>query len=65
MIQLTRLNNTEIFINSDLIETIEKTPETVISLTNGKKLTVKEPPQEVVDRVIRFRQEITRPVIKG
>ncbi len=65
MIQLTRLNNTEIFINSDMIETIEKTPETVISLTNGKKLTVKEPPQDVVDRVIRFRQEITRPVIKG
>jgi flagellar protein FlbD len=64
MIQLTRLNSTEIFINSDMIETIEKTPETVISLTNGKKLTVKVPPQDVVDRVIRFRQEITRPVIK-
>ncbi len=64
MIQLTRLNNTELYINSDMIETIEKTPETVISLTNGKKHTVKEPPQEVVDRVIRFRQEITRPVIK-
>jgi flagellar protein FlbD len=64
MIQLTRLNGTEIFINSDMIETIEKTPETVISLVNGKKLTVKEPPQDVVDRVIRFRQEITRPVIK-
>lgn len=47
-----------------MIETIEKTPETVISLVNGKKLTVKEPPQDVVDRVIRFRQEITRPVIK-
>jgi flagellar protein FlbD len=64
MIQLTRLNNTELYINSDMIETIEKTPETVISLTNGKKMTVKEPPQEVVARVIRFRQEITRPVIK-
>jgi flagellar protein FlbD len=64
MIQLTRLNNTELYINSDMIETIEKTPETVISLTNGKKMTVKEPPQEVVARVIRFRQETTRPVIK-
>jgi Uncharacterized protein, possibly involved in motility len=37
MIYVTRLNNEEFIINAELIEFIEKTPDTVISLTTGKK----------------------------
>ena len=47
MIEVTRLNGTTVLINSDLIETVEETPDTVISLTTGKKFIVKESRQEV------------------
>ena len=40
MIEVTRLNGTTVLINSDLIETVEETPDTVISLTTGKKFIV-------------------------
>ena len=42
MIEVTRLNGTTVLINSDLIETVEETPDTVISLTTGKKFIVKD-----------------------
>lgn len=42
MIDVTRLNGKEITINADLIETVEETPDTVITLTTGKKIIVKE-----------------------
>lgn len=58
MIEVTRLNDTVFIINSDLIELIEKTPDTVITLTNGKKFIVKDSVDEVVSKVIKFRQSI-------
>ena len=42
MIQATRLNGSSIYINPELVETIEKTPDTIITLTSGKKYVVKE-----------------------
>ena len=42
MIEVTRLNDTKLLINSDLIELVEETPDTVITLTTGRKLIVKE-----------------------
>lgn len=45
-------------VNSDLIETVEETPDTVVSLTTGKKLLVKESRQEVKNLVKSFRREI-------
>lgn len=51
MIEVTRLNGTTVLINSDLIETVEETPDTVISLTTGKKFIVKESRQEVKNLV--------------
>ncbi len=56
MIRLSRLGGSEFYINADLIETIEMTPDTVISLTNGKKLVVREPAEEVVARVVEYRR---------
>ena len=58
MIRLTRLNHVPLVLNSDLIEHIEVTPDTVISLTNGQKIMVLESADEVVDRVIAFRRLI-------
>jgi len=58
MIQITRLNHSSLVLNSDLIESIEVTPDTVISLTTGQKLVVLEPAAEVVRRVIEFRRAI-------
>jgi len=58
MIRLTRINHTPMVLNSDLIEHIEVTPDTVISLTSGQKLMVLESADEVVSRVIDFRRSI-------
>ena len=58
MIQVTRLNHLPLVLNSDLIEHIEMTPDTVISLTSGQKIMVLESAEDVVDRVIAFRKSI-------
>jgi len=58
MIRLTRLNRVPLVVNSDLIEHIETTPDTVIALTTGQKFMVLETPDQVVDRVVAFRRAI-------
>lgn len=58
MIRLTRLNNAPLVLNSDLIEHIDVTPDTVITLTTGQILRVRECASEVVRRIIAFRKEI-------
>jgi flagellar protein FlbD len=58
MIQLTRINHVPMILNSDLIEHIETTPDTVISLTNGQKFVVLETTSEVISKVIEFRRSI-------
>jgi flagellar protein FlbD len=56
MIKVTRINDSEIVINSDLIEFIESSPDTIISLTDGKKIIVRETPDEVIRKVVVFRR---------
>src|SRR6266481_10463 len=63
MIHVTRLNHIPLVLNSDLIEHIEATPDTVISLTNGQKLVVLETTEELVRKVIEFRREIYRGIV--
>ncbi len=58
MIRLTRLSQAPIVLNSDLIEYIEATPDTVITLTTGQKLRVLEDSDEVVRRVVEFRRKL-------
>ena len=58
MIQLTRINHMPLVLNSDLIEHIESSPDTIISLTNGQKLVVLETVDEIVQRVVQFRRTI-------
>jgi flagellar protein FlbD len=61
MVRLTRLNHEPVVLNSDLIEHIEETPDTVIMLTNGEILRVRETADEVVDRIVEFRRRIYAP----
>lgn len=60
MIRLTKINGQEIYINNDLMEFIESTPDTIISLTTGKKLIVKETVEEVIDKIIEFKSRFLR-----
>ena len=58
MIHVTRINHVPLVLNSDLIEHIESTPDTVISLTSGQKFMVLESADEIIRRVIAFRREL-------
>jgi flagellar protein FlbD len=58
MIRLTRLNHVPLVVNSDLIEHIEITPDTVIVLTTGQKFMVLESADEVIERVVKFRRRL-------
>jgi flagellar protein FlbD len=58
MIQLTRLNHVPLVLNSDLIEHMEVTPDTVVTLTTGQKFVVLESAEEVLDRIIQFRRSL-------
>ncbi len=62
MIKLTKFKTQdhEFVLNADLIETVEATPDTVITLTNGKKLIVEETMDEVVRRVMDYRRALLR-----
>jgi flagellar protein FlbD len=60
MIRITRLNHTPMILNSDLIEHIEMTPDTVIALTSGQKYMVLETTEEIIERVVSFRQSLIR-----
>jgi flagellar protein FlbD len=62
MIKLCRFktHDHDFVLNADLIETIEQTPDTVITLTNGKKIIVCESTDEVVRRVMEYKRAIYR-----
>ena len=57
MIEVTRLNDTKLLINSDQIEFVEETPDTVISFLSGKKIIVKESRQEILKDCLIFRDQ--------
>ena len=63
MIQLTRLNNHPLTVNSDLIKFVEQSPDTVITLVTGEKIIVLENAQEVLDRVIQFRRSVLQGIM--
>lgn len=58
MIRLTRINHVPLVLNSDLIEHVEITPDTVIAMTSGQKFMVLETADQVIDKVIDFRRTI-------
>lgn len=56
MIHLTKLSKEQTVINADLVETIEATPDTIITLTTGRKITVRDSVDDVVKKVIQYKQ---------
>jgi flagellar protein FlbD len=60
MIRLTKLNKTAFILNCELIEMFESTPDTVITLTNGKKYVVCETVNEVIQKVIQYKADILK-----
>jgi flagellar protein FlbD len=61
VIALTRLNGHPVMVNSDLIEQIEETPDTVITLTSGNRLIVRDRMAEVQAKIIEFKRKIYAP----
>jgi flagellar protein FlbD len=58
MIRLTRLNGTVFVLNCELIESVESTPDTVLTTINGKKLVVLETIDEIVEKVVQYKGRI-------
>lgn len=58
MISLTRLNGSTYYLNPNLIETIEETPDTVIRLVGDKKLIVKEKTTEIIEQIIKYNRQV-------
>lgn len=65
MIAVTRFNGTKFYLNADLIQTVESTPDTVVTLTNNVKVIIKESPEKVVDRIIAYQQQVHEPRFKS
>ena len=65
MIEVTKINGTKLLVNTSLIETVEETPDTVITLTDGKKIIVKESRYEVRNLVRSTRQEYFKGILKA
>ena len=65
MIKVTRLNNSELVVNAEMIEFVEATPDTIISLLSGKKLMVAESVDTVIERVIEYRKNCNQPLFSG
>ena len=63
MIEVTKLNDEKITINAELIELVEEIPDTMITLTTGKKIFVKESRQKVQNLVILYKQEVFRHIL--
>ncbi|HUW58484.1 MAG TPA: flagellar FlbD family protein [Planctomycetota bacterium] len=58
MIEVTRLDDRTVIINADLIKFVERTPDTIVTLTTGDKIIVRETPEQVVGRVIEYGRQL-------
>lgn len=61
MIALTRLNGHPLMLNADLIEQVESTPDTVVTLTSGNKVIVRDSMQDVQKKIVDFKRRIYGP----
>ncbi len=64
MITLTRFNQTQVTVNAELIETLEATPDTVVTLVTSRKFLVRESVDEVILRVIAYRKAVGPMVLR-
>ena len=64
MIELTKLNDIKFSVNPELIEIVETTPDTVVTLSTGRKLIVKESRQDIKNLVLSYKREIYSNLLK-
>jgi flagellar protein FlbD len=64
MILLTKINDAPIAVNSDLIQYIEETPDTIITMTNSEKVVVREGMNEIIEKVVDYRRHINGRCLK-
>jgi flagellar protein FlbD len=62
VIRVTRLNGSVFFVNAEMVEFVEATPDTVMTLTDGTKLVVRESPDAIVKQILVYRQQTHQPV---
>ena len=62
MIKLTRLNDTQLVINAEMIEFVEAIPDTIVSLVSGKKIMVSESVDAVIEEVIEYKKSCSQPL---
>jgi len=60
MIPVIRLDGSQILLNDDLIESIQQTPDTVVSLVTGRTMVLRDSPDDILARVIAFKQAVNR-----
>ena len=61
MIKLTRLNRTILVVNADMIEFLEATPDTIVTLNTGRKVVVRESVDDVIDKVVAYKRRFLQP----
>lgn len=62
MINLTQLNGEAVVVNAELIATVESRPDTILTLTSGMRLTVREPIPDIIERVVDYRRRVLTPL---
>jgi flagellar protein FlbD len=60
VILLTRFCGDPVYVNSDLIEVVERNPDTVLTLVSGNRLTVLETPEQIAESIRRFRRSLVQ-----
>jgi flagellar protein FlbD len=60
MIRLTRMDGSELYINPELVETIEESPDTHITLLNGNHYLVLESAETIIEKIVHFKATIQR-----
>ena len=62
MIRLTRLNREPFYLNPDLIQEMETTPDTVLTLSTGVRIVVQDAPERVINEIVEFKRRILNPL---
>ncbi|MDE6182720.1 MAG: flagellar FlbD family protein [Eubacteriales bacterium] len=60
MITVTKINDSEIVINPELIEIMQETPDTTITLTTGRKIIVKESVDDIIDKIKIYKKDLLK-----
>jgi flagellar protein FlbD len=63
VIELTKIKGDKFTLNSDHIEMIEETPDTIITMLSGHKYVVKEPVRDIIAKIESFRRNCSKPIV--